>query len=291
MTDRPALPEGRNIRLLIAYDGTDFSGWQRQGRPETGPGREAGQCDGAGRSCRGGQSRKAGQSREAGQRTVQGALEDALERMHGHRVVLTGSGRTDAGVHAAGQVANFFTTIGGIPPERFVPALNSLLPRDLRVLAARETRRDFHARFDARSRTYRYCLICGRPALPQELRYALACRRRPRIQRLNDYGRLLLGERDCSLFASPRDPSKSRFRHISRCLFFVRGDTLIFEITANAFLWKMVRSILGTLLLFEEKDLGPEYLREVLDRGDHRLAGPTLPGQGLVLWHIEYYRD
>jgi tRNA pseudouridine38-40 synthase len=263
-------PEGRNIRLLIAYDGTDFSGWQRQAAGQVG---------------------KAGQPGFEGRRTVQGTLEDALEKMHGTRLSLTGSGRTDAGVHAAGQVANFYTPFKNIPAERFVPALNSLLPRDLRILEARETRQDFHARFDAKSRTYRYYLICGRSALPQELRYALPLRRHPRIGRLNDYGRLLLGERDCSLFASPRDSSKSRFRHISRCLFFVRQDTLIFEISANAFLWKMVRSILGTLLFFEEKDLAPEALRDLLDRGDHRLAGPTLPGQGLFLWKIEYYRD
>jgi tRNA pseudouridine38-40 synthase len=254
------LPPGRNIRLLIAYDGTDFSGWQRQ---------EGG----------------------AGARTVQGVLEAALEKMHGRPVPLTGSGRTDAGVHAAAQVANFYSPLKTIPAERFVPALNGLLPRDLRILEARETRRDFHARFDARSRTYRYHLICGRPGLPQELRYALQIRRRPRIGTLNEYGRLLLGERDCSLFASPRDPSKSRFRHISRCFFFVQRDLLVFEITANAFLWRMVRSVLGTLLFFEERDLGPEALLLALERGDHRLAGPTLPGRGLFLWHIDYYRD
>jgi tRNA pseudouridine38-40 synthase len=211
--------------------------------------------------------------------------------MHRRAVPLTGSGRTDAGVHAAGQVATFYTSIGSIPAERFAPALNSLLPPDLRILEARETRRDFHARFDARSRTYRYCLVCGRPALPHELRYALHLRRRPRIARLNDYGRLLLGERDCSLFASPQDPSESRYRHISRCLFVVRGDTLVFEITANAFLWKMVRSVLGTLLFFEERGLPPQDLLRALENGDHRLAGPTLPGRGLFLWHIDYYRD
>ncbi|MDR0399858.1 MAG: tRNA pseudouridine(38-40) synthase TruA [Treponema sp.] len=247
---------GRNIRLLIAYDGTDFHGWQRQ----------------------------------EGRRSIQGAVEDALEKIHGGRIPLTGAGRTDSGVHAAGQVANFYTPIASIPAERFVPALNGFLSRDIRILEARETRRDFHARFDAKSRTYRYHLICGRPALPQELRYGLHLRRRPRIRLLNDYGRLLLGERDCSLFASPQDPSASRFRHITRCGFFVRGDALIFEITANAFLWKMVRSILGTLLFFEERDLAPEFLRDSLVRGDRRLAGPTLPGQGLFLWNIEYYR-
>ncbi|MDR1972388.1 MAG: tRNA pseudouridine(38-40) synthase TruA [Treponema sp.] len=251
-------PRGkRNIRLRIAYDGTDFCGWQRQGRG----------------------------------RSVQGTIEDALEKMQGTRTPLTGSGRTDAGVHAAGQVANFHTPLESIPPERFAPALNSLLPKDIRILEAREAGGDFHARFDARSRTYRYHLICGRQALPQELRYALALRRRPRIRSLNDYGRLLLGERDCSLFASPRDSSLSRCRYISRCFFFVQRDTLIFEISANAFLWKMVRSVLGTLLCYEERGLAPEALAEALDRGDRRLAGPTLPGQGLFLWEIDYYRD
>jgi tRNA pseudouridine38-40 synthase len=257
---------GRNIRLLIAYDGTDFCGWQRQGGGD-------------------------GPSNPAKQRSIQGAVEEALEKIHREKTPLTGAGRTDSGVHAAGQVANFYTPIDSIPGERFAPALNGFLPVGIRILEARETRGDFHARFDAKSRTYRYHLICGRPALPQELRYGISLRRRPRIRLLNDYGRLLLGERDCSLFASPQDSSRSRFRYISRCGFFVQGDRLVFEITANAFLWKMVRSILGTLLFFEERSLAPELLRDALDRGDHRSAGPTLPGRGLFLWKIEYYRD
>jgi tRNA pseudouridine38-40 synthase len=251
------MSDPRNIRLLVAYDGTDFSGWQRQDT----------------------------------RRTVQGLIENALGKIHKHEVKLTGAGRTDAGVHAAGQVANFYTSIDSIPAERFVPALNSLLPRDLRILESRETRQDFHARFDARSRIYRYHLICGRPALPTELRYALQLWRRPRLEKLNGYGRLLLGEQDCSLFASPHDSSESRFRYISRCGFLVQGDTLIFEIAANAFLWKMVRSILGTLLFFEERDLPLKALQDALKAGNRHLAGPTLPGQGLFLWRIEYYRD
>ncbi|MDR0640862.1 MAG: tRNA pseudouridine(38-40) synthase TruA [Treponema sp.] len=254
------LPQGRNIRLLIAYDGTDFCGWQRQ-------------------------------HSEAARPSVQGTLEAALEKIHRHQVPLTGAGRTDAGVHAVGQTANFYTSIGSIPPERFVPALNKFLPGGVRILEARETRKDFHSRFDAKSRTYRYQLICGRPALPHELRYSLSLRRRPRIGLLNDYGRLLLGERDCSLFASPGDSSVSRFRYISRCGFFVQGDTLVFEISANAFLWKMVRSVLGTLLFFEERNMAPEALAAALEQADHRLSGPTLPGQGLFLWKIDYYRD
>jgi tRNA pseudouridine38-40 synthase len=249
----------RNIRLLIAYDGTDFSGWQRQ-------------------------------NGERGNRTVQGIVEDALEKIHKHSVPLTGSGRTDAGVHAAGQVANFYTDISGMGAERFVPALNSILPRDVRILESGETVSDFHARFDAKSRIYRYHCICGRPGLPHELRYSLQLWRRPRIALLNDYARLLLGERDCSVFASPSDPSKSRSRHISQACFFVRGDALIFEIAANAFLWKMVRSIAGTLLHYEERGVSPEAFKDIAASRDRNLAGPTLPPQGLFLWKIEYYR-
>ncbi len=103
-------------------------------------------------------------------RTVQGALEDALRKMHKTQVNVTGSGRTDSGVHAVGQVANFYTNMRGIPPDRFAPALNSLLPSDVRIISASEASADFHARFDAAMRTYRYHFIGGRILLPHESR-------------------------------------------------------------------------------------------------------------------------
>ncbi|MDR0524602.1 MAG: tRNA pseudouridine(38-40) synthase TruA [Spirochaetaceae bacterium] len=244
----------RNIRLLLAYDGTDFSGWQRQ----------------------------------PGQRTVQGAVERALEKLHKHPVGLAGAGRTDAGVHAAGQTAHFHTDIQSMAPDRFARALNGLLPQDVRVLRSQEERPDFHARFDAKARTYRYRLICGRRGLPQELRYGLQMWRHPRQAWLNAYARLLRGEMDCSIFAVPRDSSKSRCRYFFGAGFFIQGDALIFEITANAFLWKMVRSVLGTLLYYEELGLSPEAFREILLSGNRRLAGPTVPPQGLSLWKVTY---
>ncbi|MDR2019402.1 MAG: tRNA pseudouridine synthase A [Treponema sp.] len=263
----------RNIRLLIAYDGTGFSGWQKQripaensisgGNPASGPRR----------------------------RTVQGELEAALGKIHKGAVNLTGSGRTDAGVHAAGQTANFYTFIGGMEAGRFVPALNGLLPRDVRVLEARNAAPDFHARFDAKARTYRYYFICGRPAYPQELRYARQIWRRPRLDLLNSYARILRGELDCSIFAWPGDPSKSRERYIFEAGFFVQGDTLVFEIRANAFLWKMVRSAVGTLLHCEEKGRTAEDFKRIVDSGDRSMAGPTAPASGLFLWKIDYYRD
>jgi tRNA pseudouridine38-40 synthase len=247
--------ESRNIKLLIAYDGTDFNGWQRQ--------------------------------EGAGKRTVQGVIEDALEKIHGNHINLAGSGRTDSGVHAAGQTANFYTNIKSIAPCSFVPALNSLLPQDVRVLESCEVESGFHARFSACQRAYRYHFIC-RALLPHESRYNLRLRRFPNVEVLNAYGRLLLGEKDCSLFAGAGGESKSSYRYIYRSSFFIEGDRLIFEISANAFLRKMVRSITGTFLHYEEKGTPPHKLRDIIVSGERRLAGPTLPPQGLFLWKVEY---
>jgi len=255
-------PDKRNIKLTLSYDGTDFYGWQRQKRRED-------------------------HSIER-YRTVQGVLENALETIHKEPVVITGSGRTDTGVHAAGQVANFYTSIKSIEAARFVPALNSLLPRDVRVLDACDTSGDFHARFDAKKRTYRYFFITRREILPWELRYAWNLRYNPDIRRLNEYARLLKGEMDCTAFAVPGDKSKSRHRYLERAYFFYEGDKLVFEISANAFLWKMVRSIAGTMIRFDQKGLSPGYLKKVIDSGSRVLTGPTAPPEGLFLWTIDY---
>ena len=252
------MPAARNIRLLAAYDGTDFSGWQKQA---------------------------------GSRRTVQGEIENALHKIHKEKIILHGGGRTDAGVHAAGQTANFHTTIASIEAERFVPALNRLLPHDVRILDACEIRTDFHARFNAKCRTYRYYFICGRKAMPWELRYAWQIWHRPNLNVLNSYASLLRGEIDCSMFAVPGDKSLSRSRHINNAVFWFDGDKLVFEITANAFLWKMVRSIAGTLLFYEEKNASRGEVKAMIESKDRSLAGPTAPAAGLFLWKIEYYRD
>lgn len=256
--------EGRNIKLLIAYDGTDFYGWQRQGESP---------C------------------RTRPFRTVQEEIELALKKMHGTAVQLTGAGRTDTGVHAIGQAANFYTSMKNIPADRFAPALNALLPHDVRIISACETTPEFHARFSACWRTYRYHFICRRQTLPHENRYNLQLWRFPELETLNAYGRLLTGEIDCSIFASIGDPSKSKNRYIYNACFFIEGERLIFEIRANAFLRKMVRSIAGTFLHYEEKGTPPEKLREIIDSGDRSLAGATMPPQGLFLWKVGYGTD
>jgi tRNA pseudouridine38-40 synthase len=172
--------------------------------------------------------------------------------------------------------------------SRFIPALNKLLPQDVRIIAAREVPPDFHARFSAKSRTYRYYFICGRHAFPWESRYAHQLWRQPDLVLLNDYARLLRGEMDCSIFAASRDKSVSRFRRLHHAVFFIESGKLVFEIKANAFLWNMVRSLGGTLLHYEEAQMPASELIKIIQTGKRELAGPTLPPQGLFLHHIDF---
>ncbi len=244
----------RWIKLVIAYDGTDFSGWQRQARD----------------------------------RSVQGVIEEALERMHGHPVPVAGSGRTDSGVHARGQVASFTTDIDSIPAGKFVLALNSLLPRDVRILASDEAQPGFHARFDARSRSYRYFILPRTEALPTDRRAAWIVDGRPDASRLNRMCACLRGELDFTAFCVPRDSSATRSRYVHSACFFNEGRFVVFEIRANAFLWRMVRSLTGSLVSWEREGVDEGILARTIASRDRRLAGPTAPPEGLFLWSVEY---
>lgn len=259
MTDPSEPSATRNIALVVSYDGRAFSGWQRQN-------------ENSGR----------------GERTVQEEIERSLSKMHGHSVPVCGSGRTDAGVHAAGQVANFHTDIASIPAERFVPALNSMLPRDVRIISSREVGNDFHARFSALSRTYRFFIHCGKHPLAHELPYVWHLGRWPDVSRLNRMAAYLFGETDCTTFAAAGDQSASKMRYLYGACFYPEGEKLVFEITANAFLWRMVRSITGTLVHLDSIQAPPEEFLGRLRARDRKSAGPTAPGDGLFLWNVRY---
>ena len=252
----------RNIKLILAYDGTNYFGWQSQKNV----------------------------SLPHKQSTVQAEIEAALHRIHSHPVKIIGSGRTDSGVHAAGQAANFHTDIESMKPESFVPALNSILPKDIRILKAEEVSPNFNARFDACKRTYRYFFISGRQLLPHEYRYAVYIRNFPPLELLNSYSRILTGECDCTIFSCAGDKSLSRTRYIYNAIFFPQNDKVIFEISANAFLWKMVRSIAGTFIHYGRQGISPQQMREIIGSKNRSLAGPTLPPNGLFLWDVKFYR-
>lgn len=249
----------RTILLRISYDGTHFHGWQKQ----TAHGTES-------------------------FRTVQGEIEHALAVMHKHPVELSGSGRTDAGVHAFRQAAHFQTDIARIEPSRFVPALNALLPRDIRIIDAQHVSPHFHARFSAVYRSYRYFILTEPTAFAHQLPYCWHIRRTPDIQLLNAMAQCLRGELDCTTFSAAGDKSISKSRYLYNAHFFTDNGFLVFEISANAFLWKMVRSITGTLLAYGQKQKTAEDFQQALNARNRIYAGETAPPQGLFLWDIAY---
>lgn len=244
----------RNIKLTVSYDGTDFCGWQIQ---------------------------KNG-------RTVQGDIEAALKKIHGKETRLTGSGRTDSGVHANGQVANFYTENGNIPAEKFQTALNSLLSKDVRILHSCETDEEFHSRFNAKIRIYRYYIQAGGICEPRNSRYCWRIRDLPDIVRLNRIAATLLGVHDFTTFAAAGDPSNSKVRELYSASFTVEGRFLVFKIAGNAFLWKMVRSITGTVLQLEAAGGSYGKMKDILNSMDREQAGVTAPARGLFLDRVLY---
>jgi len=242
------------IRLFLAYDGTDFAGWQVQ----------------------------------QGERTVQGVLEQALAIIHDHPVTVIGAGRTDAGVHASGQVAHFETDHRTLRGFRFREAINSYLPYDVRILASEEIDDDFHARYSALARVYRYYIYNAEIGLPHLGRYTWLVRKYLDIRILNRYASLLVGEHDFTSFTAALDPNESKVRTVLESCFFRQGPFVIYHIAARAFLWKMVRSIVGSILEFALNGRSPQYFLEVLKMRDRRAAGSTAPARGLFLEQIRY---
>jgi len=244
----------RNIKLTLAYDGTDFVGWQLQKRG----------------------------------RTVQGALQDGLGRMHGHPVHVVAAGRTDSGVHATGQVSNFRSDIDSIAPSRFRDAVNAYLPPDVRVTESAEVPAGFHARRSARLRVYRYYTVCGPVLLPHVRCYRHWVRRRLDLGLLSSMAAVLVGEHDFTCFSAEGDANLSKVRRIATSAFHVEGDTLVYTIAAGSFLWKMVRTIMGTLLMLEEQGRGARDLGLIMDAGSRSNAGGTAPARGLFLERVVY---
>ncbi len=244
----------RNIRLTLAYDGTEFLGWQVQARG----------------------------------RTVQGEVMRALERMHRREVKVTAAGRTDTGVHADGQVISFRTDIDSIPAENYHVALNSYLPRDVQALCSSEADDRFHARFSAVRRVYRY-LWTSSPAIHPSIRHRVTrLKYQPSIARLNRLARPLLGTHDFSTFTPSAEPSEHRIRTVEHVAFYPLGHLVVMQIAANAFLWRMVRSIAGTLIELDKLAAEPVEVEGRLAARDHAAAGPSAPAGGLVLHRVDY---
>jgi tRNA pseudouridine38-40 synthase len=241
------------IALGLEYDGSGFLGWQTQ---------------------RGGGG-------------VQDALEDALSAIAGREVSVVCAGRTDRGVHARIQVAHFDPGVAR-PESAWVRGVNALLPPSAAVLWARPVEETFHARYAARSRTYRYVLLnrAVRPALAA--RYAGWFHLPLDVQAMREAAALLVGEHDFSAFRSAECQARNPVRTLYALDIERRGERIDFVVSANAFLQHMVRNLVGTLVYVGKGKHPPGWVRDVLDSRDRRRAAPTMSGTGLYLEGLEY---
>ena len=248
-----------NYKLLIQYDGTDFHGWQVQ----------------------------------ESDRTIQGELERVIGMLEDAKVGVIGSGRTDAGVHAEGQVANVILN-RAFTPDKLRSAINGNLWRDIRILKAETAPDEFHARFSAKKKTYVYRIVNAPVMSPFWRRFAHHEHRPLDVGRMLMAARLLVGEHDWTAFASAQSDGDSRIRTIVDCTIDSQWDVrasaniLEFRITANGFLRYMVRSIVGTLIEVGRGEKDSDTIQTAIVTGDRNLAGKTAPAHGLTLLKVDY---
>jgi tRNA pseudouridine38-40 synthase len=249
-----------NHCLTIQYDGTDFHGWQAQG---------------------------------AGERTVQGELARVLSLIEGRAVAIHGAGRTDAGVHAQGQVASVELR-REISGDKLRAAVNGNLAPDVRVIEARAVAEDFHARYSARGKTYRYRIFNARYASPFLVRYAHTDARAFDVARMQECARLFVGTHDWTAFSAAQTDVETRVRTVTELTVRERwseeGRGRLIEITASAegFLRYMVRSIAGTLLEVGRGQMDAAQVARAIESGERSLAGATAPAKGLTLVEVHY---
>jgi len=243
----------RNVKVVVEYDGTDYFGFQYQPNAPT----------------------------------IQGELEKVLSKIVKEKVTIYGAGRTDAGVHASGQVINFRTG-GSIPIERVCVAMNSLLPPSIAAVEAQEVGDDFHARYSAKSRMYHYRILNRNVRSALESRFCWHVRSPLDVALMKDSAEPLWGIHDFSSFACADRDEGSPVRNLTEIDVRRSGEHVIVTLRANAFLRSMARIVVGTLV---EVGLGRRpgsQIKEILEAADRRLAGKTAPAQGLCLKDVEY---
>jgi tRNA pseudouridine38-40 synthase len=241
-------------KCIISYDGSGFSGYQVQPK----------------------------------KRTVQSVIEAVLTKMHkGSSVKISASGRTDAGVHAKGQVIHFDSPLS-LPVEKWELALNSMLPEDISVLSVKEADPAFHARFDANGKEYRYYLNQSPKRDPFQRNYAFHYPNPLNLEAMREASAYLLGTHDFSSFCSARTEVEDKVRTIKTIEILQDEEKVSFHFIGNGFLYNMVRILVGTLIEVGSGKRKSEEIMEILEKRDRRYAGKTAPGQGLYLWQVLY---
>lgn len=239
--------------MIIAYDGTDYVGWQTQ---------------------------KNGTS-------IQQVLENTLYTVTGDHITLQGSGRTDSGVHARAQVAHFDTN-ARMPADKFAIALNTGLPSDIRVLFSEEAPEDFHARFSAKDKEYRYRIVLSPHHDVFTRKYALHVHTPLNVSELIRSAGFLLGTHDLAAFKSTGTTVESTVRTITKSEWSIDGSRLEYRVAGNGFLYNTVRIFVGTMLAVAEGILPQNAVERALLSCDRKDAGPTAPAHGLTLWRVRY---
>ncbi len=243
----------RNIKLTIEYHGKDFNGWQKQ----------------------------------PNKLNIQGEIERAIESITGETIELIGSGRTDAGVHALGQVANFKTN-SYISIDKFAMAINSKLKKSIRIKKAEEVEERFHSRYCAHFKKYRYVINCSLTgtAIFRELEYQFPMKLD--VEKMRKAAKYFEGEHDFAAFKASGTSSKNSRRKIFKAEVLEEGEKIWIELTGNGFLYNMVRIIAGTLLEVGIGKIKPEEIQEIIKSKDRKQAGKTLPAVGLYLVEVKY---
>ena len=243
----------KNVRIMVEYDGTAYMGWQRQ---PNGP-------------------------------TIQEKMEEAVERVSGERASVTGASRTDSGVHALGQVAAF-KTASPLSVERLHMALNSVLPRDIVILECEEAPIEFHPRFDAKSKLYRYSVWSHRIRRVFDRERCWHVRWPLEIAKMNEGACTLIGKHDFGAFEGANTEAAQSVRTVTQAAWRADGDWLLFDIEGDGFLYNMVRAIVGTLVDVGRGKMSLGAFREGFESRDRRRAGPTAPACGLCLMQVRY---
>lgn len=243
----------KNIQLIISYRGTNYCGWQVQPNGVT----------------------------------IQEVIVSAISELTGEKVNLTGSGRTDAGVHALGQCANFFTA-STIPSDVFYRALNTRLPLDIRVTSSRECAMDFHSRYNAKGKSYVYKIFENPVASPFVSDLAFHVSRSLDWRAMKEAAAYFIGEHDFNTFMASGSSVKTTVRTIEEISFDRNGDLREITFTGNGFLYNMVRIMVGTLYEVGYYRLKPQDMTKIIESRDRSKAGITAPAQGLYLKEVFY---
>jgi len=243
----------RNIKILIQYDGTSFSGWQRQNNATT----------------------------------IQQTIEEKLSQFMREEIIIVGSGRTDAGVHALEQVAHFKTN-SHFDVETILYKANALLPKTIRVMECKEVAHDFHARFSATKREYKYVIYNDLVCPPFKRDFATHIKKTLDVNKLNDSLQLLVGEHDFTSFCSASDESESKIRTIFDIELIQDEKEIIIYLRANAFLRKMIRMIMGTVLEINLKNRPIEEISQLFESKSRDGSYTTAPAEGLFLSRVWY---